>query len=377
MEYRDVHTNKDVGVRLNQINNSSMSLNQKKDIEKYIYERKLGKFGAKAGKRRIANYLQFLNHIHNYFKKDLDKITEKEATKFYEDLMEDKIRKQNGLPYSNATKDEYIKSLKNYLSWKWGSNSSKFRKSVAWMRDTYKGSEKKAIILEQAEEITNKEPSIRNKAFFMFLFDSGVRIEEGLNVRLLDIQKVKRNGKGEFYQVHIRGQKTKNADRSIALPLCEKYLTTWLEEHPQREEDNFLFPINYDNGRKIIRIMSKKVLGYALKPHELRHSSATHWIQNFGADNITGFYYRFGWKFGSKVAEVYIKQYLFKEKGQEQLVTAVENGRVPELEKKIQMLEKVVHEQNMKYVADVNKLIPMIKKKVLEDLNAKEIMLVE
>jgi integrase len=322
---------------------SSISATQKKQIQVFLRDLKIGKAGKKVKERRITNYLQFLLKLHIYFGKDLDKISEDEATQFYLDLQEDKIKRLNGIPYAQATKDEYVKTLKRFLGWAWnGRDSIKYRKCVKWMKGEYKRSEKRAITLEQAEKIIANEKSIRNRCLFMFLFDSGARIEEALNVRLKDLA---RDSANKFYIVHLRGTKTEESNRKISLPLAGKIINEWLQEYTLNEPECFLFPINYDNARKIIKQMSDRVLGFKIKPHELRHSSATYYVQRFGADNIGGFYYRFGWKFGSKEANTYIKTYLFAgESGQKKVVQAIEAGKFSQLEEEIRELREEINE---------------------------------
>lgn len=344
-EYRDVHQRTgSTELYLEIIKNSSMSNAQKKSINQFVEVLRIGKAGSKVKGRRIGNYLQFLKKTHDYLKKDIDKLTEKELTDFYKDLQDDKIRKQNGTPYSQATKDEFVKALKRYLGWVWGKDSQKYHKGVRWMKEDYKGSNKKAITLEQCNKIIEKGRITRDKCLFMFLFDSGARIEEALNVRLKDLSTNKKDNL-KYFIVHLRGQKTKESDRTIPIPLCTKYLNEYLEEHPTpTEPESFLFPIQYDNARKIIREMSKKVLKtFYLKPHELRHSSATHYIQygGYGAENIGGFYYRYGWKFGSDEALTYIKMHLYGgELGHDKVVKAITSDRVEEMEKQIKQLKQ-------------------------------------
>ena len=206
----------------------------------------------------------------------------------------------------------------------------------------------------------------------MFLFDSGARIEEALNVKINDLQIA---GNGEkFFKVHLRGQKTPEADRTIPIPLSKKVLNTWIKEHPTNEDNDYLFPIRYDNARKIIKQMSNRVLGFELKPHELRHSSATHYIQfgGFGAENIGGFYYRYGWKFGSEEALTYIKTYLYSgDLGSEKVVKAIESGKMEELEKELEKLKKnfevflkkiVVPFDKVKEKGEIIKVIDLIRK---------------
>lgn len=346
MEYRDVHrSGESNSALLIQIEKSNMSERQKDKIKQFVSDLRIGKSGKKVKDRRINSYLQFLLKLHNYFKKDLETLSDKQTEQFYKDLTDNKIKKNNGMPYSISSKDEFTKTLKRYLGWCWGRDSKKYSASVRWMKEDYKKSNKRAVTLEQIQGVVDKEKYVRNKCLIMFLFDSGARIEEALNVRISDLKVV---GKGNsYYMVHIRGKKTEESDRTIAVPLVTKYLNKWIKEHPAKKENDFenafLFPINYDNARKILREITKKVLKFPLKPHELRNSSATHYIQNggFGAENIGGFYYRYGWKFGSKEALTYIKTYLYGgELGQDKVVKAVISDRIENLEKQIEDLKQ-------------------------------------
>ncbi len=245
-EYRDVHgISKRYDNIRKAIRKSDMSEKQKGKFDKFTAELIIGKAGAKVKDKRLTNYLFFLLKLHKYFKKDLDQITEAEATKFYTDLLENKIKRDNGMPYAEVTKDEFVRTLKRYLGWAWGKDNKKYTKCLRWMKDCYKKSNKRAITLEQSHGCIELEKNIRNKCLFDFLFDSGARIEEALNVRINDLKLDKDK---KFYMVHLRGQKNETSDRNISLPLCSKYLTSWLKEHPTGEKTDFLFPINYDNA---------------------------------------------------------------------------------------------------------------------------------
>lgn len=336
--YRDIHeTDKDISFYLEKIKNSDMSDYQKDNILKFVKDLKIGKTGKKVKSRRIASYLQWLIKLNEILKKDLDKITEQEGEKFYTDLQDNKITKLHGISYSQATKDLIVRTLKKYYSYCNGKDTEKemkkYKTIVGWMKEDYKKSDKQAITLEQLNKILKAEEEIRNKCLIAFLFDSGARIEEALNIRISDITLHKKEKGEQYYIVHLKGTKTELADRKIALPLCSKELTAWLKHHPTKGDNDYLFPLQYDNCRKIIAIATKKALGFTLSPHELRHSSATYYIQQFGAENIGGFYYRYGWKFGSKEANGYIKEHLFGgEIGQQKVVKVVESGKLEALE---------------------------------------------
>ena len=343
-EKKDIHDSEKVFNRsLEKIKKSAISEKQKKDIEKFVLEIRIGKYGSKVKAHRIISYLYFFLKTHDYFKKDFDKITEKEWETFYTSLQDDKIKKVNGLSYSKFTKEDWIKAIKKYLGWKLGKDNKDFTKRVGWMKKERCKSDKRAITLEQCNKIVAKEQNIRNKALFMTLFDSGMRIEELLNVRLHDLEVVKKeNTKGEYYMVKIRISKTKT--RNISLPLCTDILTKWIKKHPQNNDKNaFLFPLEYDNVRKIIRVMSKQIIDFNLSPHSLRHASVTFYVQKFGLRDIAGFYYRFGWSFGSPEAKPYIDDHLLGgEQQQTKIVETIEYDQFKKIQKELaQQKEKI------------------------------------
>lgn len=340
-EKKDIHeSGRHLDLFLHKIKTSSMSDAQKKKILQFVDDLKIGKAGKKVKNHRLASYLQMLLKLDQYLKKDLDKISEDEATSFYKDLQDNKMRKRNGMQYAGNTKDMMVRTLKRYLGWVWGGReNNKYRKIVGWMKEDQPKSDKRAISFEQAQEIIKKENFTRNKCLFMFLFDSGCRIEEALNVRIADLEIHKRNNnKDEYYMVRIRYSKTK--PRRISIPLTTSFLNKWLDEYPEKSKESFLFPLEYDNSRKIIRIMAQRVLDSSLAPHELRHSSVTFYVQKFGLRDIAGFYYRFGWVFGSKEAKTYIDEHLIGgEQEQEKIIKAVESDRVEQLERELGQLK--------------------------------------
>ena len=229
------------------------------------------------------------------------------------------------------------------------------------MKEDYKKSDKKAITLQEAEKVLNfkdkTKEAVRNRCLFIFLFDSGARIEEALNVTFNDLKSSKNGNK--YFIVHLRGKKTEEADRTLPIPLTTKYLNAWIKEHPTGE--GYIFPIQYDNARKIIKNMTKRALKVEINPHELRHSSATHYIQygGFGAENIGGFYYRYGWRFGSDEALTYIKTHLYGgEAGHDKVVKHIVADRIEELDKEIDLLKK----NDQEIAKNLSKLIEIFQK---------------
>ena len=323
------------------LNKSSMSKEQKADLLRLIELMKIGKAGKKkVGNHRIASYIANWFILHNYFQKDFNKVTEKEGEKFYNDIENNIIKRKNGKDYKPSSKNEIFKALKRYL--KWSLPNTKYVRLVGWIKEYKDIPEIRAINLKEAEAVIEKINNPRDKALFFFLFDSGCRIEEALNLRIKSIEKkVRKDGKGEYYLVDIKHSKT--LPRRISIPLASKQLTEWLKEHPDRTNpEAVLFTVGYDAIRKTIRVYSKAVLNCKITPHILRHSSASYYCKKI--DNPYKFCYRYGWKFGSKEANRYIDRELLGEEEQEKLMNVIENDRVQILEKQVSDAREAIKE---------------------------------
>jgi len=336
----DIHnSSKDLKASIQRLKDSSMSETQKKKILRLIEELQIGKASKKkVGNHRILSYITSWLRLQDYFKKDFDKITEKEAEQFYRNLDGNKIKKKNGQHYKDSSKQEFIKALKKYLGWSW--EEIKYKKIIGWIKEYTEIPEQKAISLKEAESVVEIIPNLRDKTLFMFLVDSGNRIEEALNLKIKNIEKKQREkSEGEYYLVDIKFSKT--LPRRISIPIASKLLTEWLKEHPDNKNpEAYLFPIGYDASRKMIKKYSKKALGFEITAHTLRHSSASLYCKKI--DNPYKFCYRYGWKFGSKQANRYIDRNLLGEEEQEKLQNIIEGDRIQELEEELGKIKSLL-----------------------------------
>jgi len=118
----------------------------------------------------------------------------------------------------------------------------------------------------------------RDKAILELLYATGIRVSECCTLRLMDIndRSIKVEGKGKKQRMVPLGKKASDA------------LDAYLAFREDRNEHLFLTvrkkPIDRITIYQRVRFYAKK-LGYhrALSPHTLRHSFATHLLEN-GAD---------------------------------------------------------------------------------------------
>ena len=139
------------------------------------------------------------------------------------------------------------------------------------------------LLLEQPDDVDLK--GIRDKAMLEFAYATGMRVTEIISLNMDDIHI------DEGYVVCKSGSK----QRTIPLgKMCEKALTEYIEHARnaliKRDNEKALF-VNI-NGRRLTRQGFWKIIKYYkeqahiekdITPHVLRHSFATHLLQN-GAD---------------------------------------------------------------------------------------------
>jgi integrase/recombinase XerD len=132
----------------------------------------------------------------------------------------------------------------------------------------------------------SKPESHRNRAIIEMLYGSGLRVSELVNLRLSDIYR-----KEGFMRITGKGNKQRLVPIS---PVADQWLGYWVEDRSKldikAEYSDIAFLNRY--GRQLTRAMIFTIIKTLAKaagihktisPHTLRHSFATHLLQN-GAD---------------------------------------------------------------------------------------------
>jgi integrase/recombinase XerD len=138
---------------------------------------------------------------------------------------------------------------------------------------------------EEVTRLIDAASNLQARAILMTLYSTGVRRSELVRLRVEDIDS-------ERMIVHIRKGKG-GKDRDV--PLCPKLLDTLREYWRWKKPRTWLFPRGIRPGGKSAHLTSKSVwyacaeaarhagLKKRVAPHMLRHSFATHLLEN-GAD---------------------------------------------------------------------------------------------
>ena len=133
-------------------------------------------------------------------------------------------------------------------------------------------------------DISSKE-GIRNKLIIELLYSTGVRVSELVNIKIKDIKikdcQISILGKGNKERIVLFG--------SVAKNLIKDYITAYRADFSGNISDNYLL---IDKGRQLstnkVELILKDILRHSclklnISPHTLRHTFATHLLDN-GAD---------------------------------------------------------------------------------------------
>ena len=230
-------------------------------------------------KNTIDTYLNALNHLNDEIKKDILKLTSKDIENFI-----------SGLELESSSISNYLSAYKTFYNYyiKIGQININPIDKV----DTPKLSKHLPTYLtvEEVDKLLDIEIkdafSARNKSLLELLYATGLRISELVNLEFKNIDL-------NDCIVRIMGKGSK--ERIVPInDLAIKYLKIYVKDYRHKlvktEQNNYVYLNNH--GKKMTRqgvfkMIKKRTLETGIKkdvsPHTLRHSIATHMLEN-GAD---------------------------------------------------------------------------------------------
>jgi len=231
----------------------------------------------------------------------------KEATR--EDI-ERLVAKINLSDYADWTKRDHRKTLKKFYKWLEG-EGEEFPKKVRWVKLGQINNKKTAedmLTQEEVKRMIENASNIRDKAIISILYESGCRIGELVGLKIKSVVSKDSN----LVHMQVSG---KTGPRPIPLVSSVPYLSTWINNHPKRNDPEAqLFvsvgtknngkPIKKDVISKMLRIVASKAnVKKKVNPHNFRHSRASYLANKLKEPQMRMF---FGWAKGSNMPGEYV-----------------------------------------------------------------------
>ena len=227
------------------------------------------------------NYKRDLIFFFEYIKKDYSKITKSDIIKYIEYLS------KNNNP---KTVNRHIVSIKNYFKFmtKTGKITNNPCSDITGLKmpKTIPKVLSEEDIIKLLDITCNNAFDYRNKAMLELMYSSGLRVSELLNLEVnnvdLDMYLVRCFGKGSKERIVPISDFAKDA--------LDNYINIYRKTLTKNKVTNILFlnsrgdKLSRQGFFKILKEIAKeKRINKDLSPHTIRHSFATHLINN-GAD---------------------------------------------------------------------------------------------
>jgi len=250
---------------------------------------------------RVSKLLAEMMHLCKLFDKDLDKVDNNDIERV--------MAKINQMDYSEYTKKDYWRAIKQFYHWHLKAEYSK----VIQFQVKYnlnKEIKRDAIITEEdMEKVLKLQLSLRNKAFLSILHETGARIGEILTMNVGSIKK-----ENNIAKVKLRG---KTGERDVLVVSCVPHLFKLLSEHPFKDKpekplwikessyyNECKEPLGYTGAVNLIKNAFEKAnLKKQCNPHFFRHSRATILATHLTEVQMCLY---FGWEIGSKQVATYV-----------------------------------------------------------------------
>ena len=133
------------------------------------------------------------------------------------------------------------------------------------------------ISIEEVQKILKATPNLKHKAMLTTIYSAGLRIGELLNLRIGDIDS-------DGMRIWVREGKGVKDRMTVLSPMLLKLLRIYFIKHRPMQ---YLFegpdgkPYSGSSVRKVLqRAVKKANIHKSVRPHTLRHSFATHLLEN-------------------------------------------------------------------------------------------------
>lgn len=259
-------------------------------------------------KVKQLKYLYTLKTLTTLTKIDFIKADKQDIIK----LM-DKINKSE---YKEWTKRDFKVVIKRFYRWIREKEGQEFHRGeypveVKWINTGKKNHNRKLpnqlLTIDDVKLLANNTNNLRDRCLIFFLYETGARIGEIMNIKIRDVEFDKYGA-----LINLFG---KTGARKIRIIASSPSISSWLIEHPSREkQESLLFcglwskkrgeDISYNTINKMLR-ETKETTGITkpVNPHHFRHSRATELAKKLTESQLCTY---MGWVQGSQEAATYV-----------------------------------------------------------------------
>ncbi len=228
-----------------------------------------------------------------------------------EDLKSAIVSLQSRPDISPRTVEDYKQAIRKYYKWKL--SDKEFQKRVQWIKvrgnsvNRLKKSEE-MVSVEEMHKLIENCISVRDKALFSLLYDSGCRVGEILTLRIRDLQN------DQWGTVlHVSGKTGERMVRIVGDSV--PYLREWVKQHPKANNpDAMVFistsaqaygePMNYhEMARALNRAKKRAGITRRIHPHLFRHTRASILASRVAEAPLES---QMGWIHGSRQTRTYV-----------------------------------------------------------------------
>jgi len=285
-----------------------------RDIMKiYIQDMQCGKNVSGVSRKRgyyrlntlISRLTMLSRHFVKRYNRGLIEIHANDLIDFFELMRNGEIKKSNGDDRYKSV-DDYVKVFKAFWHWYMKKNRRENLEIEDKTIDLHANSNHKPDFVYFTLESLRKmmdQAKYEYKVLMIFLFDSGVRVTELVNIKRKDISRVP--GSNKMF-LNIRDETSKTFGRKFKLMLSSDLLGEYINQKSFSDED-FIFGLRPFIVNQYLKRLSKKVFGDGLVNleencgskkrltlYDFRHSSCCYWLPRYKSESALK--WRFGWK---------------------------------------------------------------------------------
>ena len=238
-------------------------------IIKYFEAKQVEGVSAETIKTYKSELRDFMANIH----KPLREMTTQDIMDYFVDLR----RRRN---VTDANLDHRRTVIKNLFQWMYENDHIQKNPCLGIKRIKYQKGCRQPLSSRELEQIRYAcRNNPRNAALVEFMYSTGCRINEVRNIKITDI---------DFYNKEVKVIGKGNKERTVFINAqAENAIKRYLETRKNKSEYLFAHtrnmgnrPMDTDTIRKVFKDISKAAgLDRVLKPHEMRHTTATDALQ--------------------------------------------------------------------------------------------------